>query len=161
KGKDTPREGIVSLSAPTSDVAVDPATIPKPNGPRLGAVQMTAPIYLKPDRRSPKIGYLRAGGTVVRGEKPVATDYCPGGYFRVLPAGHVCASEEATIDLQHPILRALTRRPDLTKPMPYQYAFVRAIAPNYYRVPNKAEQFQYEMKLKEHLRSYKRLKRKW
>jgi hypothetical protein len=29
--------------------------------------------------------------------------------------------------------------------MPYPYAFVRAIAPNYYRVPTKAEQFQYEM----------------
>src|SRR4051812_38310077 len=55
-GKDAPREGIVSLSAPTIDVAVDPATFPKPNGPRLGAVQMTAPIYQKPDRRSPKIG---------------------------------------------------------------------------------------------------------
>ena len=48
-----------------------------------------------------------------------------------------------------------------SKPMPYPYAFVRAIAPNYYRVPTKKEQLQYEMKLKEHLRSYKRLHKKW
>jgi lipoprotein-anchoring transpeptidase ErfK/SrfK len=164
-GKETAaKEGVISLSslAPSGEGSVlDPATEPKPGGPRLGAVAMAAPIYLKPDRRSPKIGYLRAGATVVRGEKPVAFDDCAGGYFRVLPVGYVCAAEEASTDLEHPILRALTRRPDLGKPMPYPYAFVRAIAPNYYRVPAKKEQLQYEMKLKEHLRSYKRLRRTW
>jgi hypothetical protein len=157
------KEGVISLSgaAPGDKGAVDPATEPRAGGPRLGAVAMTAPIYQKPDRRSPKVGYLRAGATVVRGEKPVAFDDCAGGYFRVLPAGYVCAAEEASIDLKHPILRALTRRPDLGKPMPYPYAFVRAVAPNYYRVPSRKEQLQYEMKLKEHLRSYKRLHKKW
>ena len=45
--------------------------------------------------------------------------------------------------------------------MPYPYAFVRAIAPNYFRVPTTKEQLQYEMRLKEHLRSYKRLSKKW
>lgn len=158
------REGIVSLSGPSEaekGLLLDPATEPKPGGPRLGAVAMAAPIFLKADRRSPKIGYLRAGATVVRGEKPVALDDCPGGYYRVLPAGYVCASDEASTDLKHPILRALTRRPDLSKPMPYPYAFVRAIAPNYYRVPTKKEQLQYEMKLKEHLKSHKRLHKKW
>lgn len=163
KGKDAGSNGgIISLSAPApAKEANDPAKEPKPGGPRLGAVEMVAPIYQKPDRRSPKIGYLRAGATVVRGEKPAAFDDCQGGYFRVLPAGYVCAAEEATTDLKHPVLRALTRRPDLSKPMPYPYAFVRAIAPNYYRIPTMKEQLQYEMKLKEHLRSYKRLKKKW
>lgn len=165
KGKDgASREGIISLSGGASKdkaAALDPAMEPRPGGPRLGAVAMVAPIHLKADRRSPKIGYLRAGATVVRGEKPVALDDCAGGYYRVLPAGYVCASDEASTDLNHPIVRALTRRPDLSKPMPYPYAFVRAIAPNYYRVPTKKEQLQYEMKLKEHLRSYKKLKKKW
>lgn len=165
KGKDGPLgEGIVSLSGTASaekGIVLDPAMEPKPGGPRLGAVAMVAPIYLKADRRSPKIGYLRAGSTVVRGEKPVAHDDCAGGYFRVLPQGYVCADADASIDLKHPILKALTRRPDLAKPMPYPYAFVRAIAPNYYRVPSKKEQLQYEMRLKEHLRSYKKLKKKW
>ncbi len=159
------KDGIVSLSgsatASPAAIVLDPAMEPKAGGPKLGAVAMVAPIYLKPDRRSPKIGYLRAGGTVVRGEKPVAFDDCAGGYYRVLPAGYVCASEDASIDMKHPILKALTKRPDLSKPMPYPYAFVRAIAPNYYRVPTKAEQLKYEMKLKEHLRSYKKLKKKW
>lgn len=165
KGRDgASKEGIVSLSGASSGdkaAALDPATEPKPGGPRLGAVAMAARIYSKPDRRSPKIGYLRAGATVVRGEKPVALDDCAGGYYRVLPAGYVCASDEASTDLNHPILKALTRRPDLSKPMPYPYAFVRAIAPNYYRVPTKKEQLQYEMKLKEHLKSYGKLHKKW
>jgi hypothetical protein len=122
---------------------------------------MAAPIYLRPERKAAKIGYLRAGATVPRGEKPVAYDDCQGGYYKVLPAGYVCNGEEASIDMKHPILRALTRRPDLSKPMPYPYAFVRAIAPNYYRAPTKKEQFQYEMRLKEHLRSYRKLGTKW
>jgi len=161
KGKEGFSEGIVSLSAPAEQAAADPATVPKEGGPRIGAVEMAAIIYEKPDRRSPKLGYLRAGATAVRGEKPVAFDDCQGGYYRILPAGYVCAEGSATIDMKHPLLRALTRRPDLSKPMPYPYAFVRAIAPNYYRPASKAEQFQYEMRLKEHLRSYKRLKKKW
>jgi lipoprotein-anchoring transpeptidase ErfK/SrfK len=157
-------QGVVSLSQPApaaTNPEADPATIPKEGGPRLGAVSMAAIIYAKPDRRSAKIGYLRAGGTVVRGEKAVAFDDCKGGYFRVLPAGYVCGDGDATTDMKHPILKALTRRPDLGKPMPYPYAFVRAIAPNYYRVPSKREQFDHEMALKEHLRSYKKLHKKW
>src|SRR3954470_13738263 len=133
KGNDgPPKEGIVALSqtAPEVAPALDPAMEPKEGGPMLGATEMAAPIFQKPDRRSPKIGYLRAGGTLTRGEKPVAFDDCQGGYYKVLPAGYVCASGEATTNMKHPILRALTRRPDLGKPMPYPYAFVRAIAPN-------------------------------
>ncbi len=155
-------EGVVSLAGVTaSEPVLDPAMVPKEGGPKLGAVALVAPIYEKADRGAPKVGYLRAGGTVTRGEKPVKLDDCQGGWYRVLPAGFMCAEGEASTDMSHPILRALTRGPDLSKPMPYPYAFVRAIAPNYYRVPTKAEQFQYEMSLKEHLRSYERLKHKW
>ena len=162
KGKAQPKqEGVVALSSPTPDVVLDPAMEPKGDGPRLGAVHMAAPIYEKPDRRSNKLGYLRAGGTVVRGEKPALMDDCEGGWYRVAPVGFVCAAHEATNDLNHPIIKALTRRPDLSKPMPYPYAFVRAIAPNYFRPPTKDEQFQYEMSLKEHLSSYNRLHTKW
>jgi hypothetical protein len=45
--------------------------------------------------------------------------------------------------------------------MPYKYAFVRAIAPNYLKIPSKAEQFQYEMRLERHLRNYEKLKDDW
>src|SRR5262245_54398998 len=94
KGKDgPPKEGIVALSSSAEAApALDPAMEPKEGGPKIGAVEMAAPIFLKPDRRSPKIGYLRAGGTVTRGEKPVAFDDCQGGYYKVLPAGYVCGA---------------------------------------------------------------------
>ncbi|WP_156339112.1 L,D-transpeptidase [Chondromyces crocatus] len=162
-GEHASAEGIVSLSSPASnqDQPDDPAKVPRPDGPRIGAVQMTAIVYERPDRRAPKLGYLRAGGTTVRAEKPVALDDCQGGWYRVLPAGYMCAEGDASIDMKHPILRALTVRPALDKPMPYPYAFVRAIAPNYYRVPSKDEQLRYEMSLERHLRSYKKLKTKW
>jgi lipoprotein-anchoring transpeptidase ErfK/SrfK len=79
----------------------------------------------------------------------------------VRPAGFICVGDDASLYLQHPIARALGKLPDLHKPLPYQYAFVRAIAPNYVRVPNKAEQTQYEFQLERHLRAYTKLKDKW
>ncbi len=45
--------------------------------------------------------------------------------------------------------------------MPYKYAFLRSIAPNYMRVPSKAEQFEYEMRLERHLRNWTKLRHKW
>lgn len=170
KSKEGPSaDGIFGLSdAPAlskegaqSQLPTTLETMPVAGGPRLGAVVFATPIHADADRRSDKIGYLRAGGTLTRAEKPVKTDDCEGGWYRVLPNGFVCATGEATTDLEHPILRALTLRPDPQKPLPYPYAFVRAIAPNYYRVPTKAEQFQYEMALDKHLRSYGRLHEKW
>ncbi len=158
------QEGVVGPGVPSlskQEESDDPETLAKDGGPRIGAVEMTAPIYERADRRSAVIGYLRAGGTLVRGQKPVKTDDCPGGYFRVLPAGFMCATKEATTDLESPIIKALKLRPDLTKPMPYPYAFVRWVAPNYFRVPSKAEQLQYEMDLERHLRSYNKLHEKW
>ncbi len=139
----------------------EPDMLPSANGPRLGAVEFSAPIFSSPDRRSVKIGYLRAGGTIPRGEKPAKTDDCQGGWYRIEPRGFVCASVEATTDLEHPIIRALTLRPDASKPLPYPYAFVRAIAPNYYRIPTEKEQIAHEMALEKHLRSYERLHEKW
>lgn len=161
KQEAAPADGIVALSQTAAEPPLDPAMEPKPGGPKLGAIQYTSPIYEKADRRSSKIGYLRAGGLVVRGEKPVAFDDCQGGWYRVLPKGYACAGEDVSVDMEHPLLRALTRRPDLSKPMPYPYAFVRAVAPNYYRPPTAEEQLQYEMRLKEHLRSFNRLHVKW
>jgi lipoprotein-anchoring transpeptidase ErfK/SrfK len=79
----------------------------------------------------------------------------------VRPAGFVCAGPDATAEPEHPVARAIAVEPDRARPMPYQYAFVRAIAPNYLRVPSKDEQFKYEMRLERHLRSFAKLGDKW
>lgn len=139
----------------------EPAMIAKAGGPKLGAVKMSVVIRERPDPRSSQLGYLRVGQKLTRAEKPTAFDACQGGYYEVLPRGYVCVDEGATLDESHPLLKATLRAPDRSKPLPYAYAFVRAIAPRYYRLPTFKEQQQYEMALDRNLRSFDRLKEKW
>ena len=168
KGEGGAPEGVVGNAkvvsangAPPAQKPLGPDQTAKESGPTLGAVKMGVPIHEKPDPRSLQVGYLTLGAIVQRAEKPAAFDACKGGYYHVLPRGFVCLDEGATIEMEHPILRAKLRGPDLTKPLPYSYAFVRAIAPRYYRLPAKSEQFQYEMSLERNLRSHDRLTEKW
>jgi lipoprotein-anchoring transpeptidase ErfK/SrfK len=100
---------------------------------------------------SRKLGYLRLGATVPRGPSPAGTDGCPGGWYSVYPRGFVCVGEEATLDTSAPLVRAASTRPDLSKPMPYRYGFVRAVAPQYLKVPTKEEQTASEFALEKHL----------
>jgi hypothetical protein len=44
--------------------------------------------------------------------------------------------------------------PDLSRPLPYHYGFVRATAPQYLRVPTKKAQLESEFGLEEHLAWY-------
>jgi lipoprotein-anchoring transpeptidase ErfK/SrfK len=100
---------------------------------------------------SRRIGYLRLGALVARGDKPAGTDGCPGGWFKIYPRGYVCLGDEATLDTASPVVRAASVRPDLSKPMPYHYGFIRAVAPLYLKVPNKDEQLASEFALEKHL----------
>jgi lipoprotein-anchoring transpeptidase ErfK/SrfK len=135
--------------------------VPPENGPKLVPVAMTVPIRARPEPGAQVIGYLRAGARVSRSEQPVTRRECPDGWYAVRPVGFVCAGPDVTVQLDHPVARAIQVEPDRQKPMPYKYAFVRAIAPNYLKIPTKAEQFQYEMGLERHLRNYEKLKDKW
>jgi lipoprotein-anchoring transpeptidase ErfK/SrfK len=139
----------------------DPAMVAKEGGPMLGAVQMAVKIYEKPDHRSKELGYLRVGGRLTRAEKAAGFDSCQNGFYHVLPRGFVCLDDGATIDMAHPLMRAELRGPDRDRPLPYAYAFVRAIAPRYYRLPKKKEQYEYEMALERHIRSFGRLHDDW
>jgi hypothetical protein len=132
-----------------------------PDGPQLAPLRLSVPVYAKPDERSARIGALRLGAKVARSADAVSKNGCPGGWYAIYPMGYVCSGESSTLDLQHPLVRAIAVEPDRSKPMPYSYAFVRAIAPNYLKVPSKDEQFQYEMRLERHLRSYKKLNDQW
>ncbi len=135
--------------------------VPPEDGPRLASTSLVTPIYEQPRKSSEPIGYLRVGAKVARSEEPVGREACPGGWYAVRPVGFVCANEDATLKLDHPVVRAIDREPDRSKPLPYKYAFLRSIAPNYLRVPNKDEQFKYEMRLERHIRNYAKLSHKW
>jgi hypothetical protein len=135
--------------------------VPAATGPKLVSTSLATIVYERPNTSSRKIGYLRVGGVVARAEQPFSREGCPDGWYPVRPTGFVCAGNEASLDLQHPVARALGKLPDLAKPLPYRYAFVRWVAPNYLRVPTKHEQNQYEFKLDQHLRGYHKLAKKW
>lgn len=124
---------------------------PPPDAPRLGIRALQVNVFERPTGTSKKLGYLRLGALVARADKPSGTDGCPGGWYKVHPQGYVCAGDDATLDVRDPVVRAASLRPDMTKPMPYAYAFVRAVAPLYLKVPSKDEQLTAEFKLKEHL----------
>lgn len=123
--------------------------------PMLGVRAFVTPVFAEPRDTSKKLGYLRVGAKVARSGDPVGKAGCPGGWYQIHPKGYVCAGEEATTELDDPILQAAAKRPDLRGAMPYRYAFVRAVLPMYLRVPTADEQIKSEFKLQEHLDWYK------
>jgi lipoprotein-anchoring transpeptidase ErfK/SrfK len=135
--------------------------VPPADGPQLAPISMQAPIYAKPDPKAEVVGYLRLGAKVARSPAPLTKDGCPEGWYAVRPLGFACVGANATVKLDHPLVRAMAVEPDRRRPMPYPYAFLRSIAPSYMKVPTKDEQFQYEMRLERHLRNHAKLKEKW
>jgi lipoprotein-anchoring transpeptidase ErfK/SrfK len=112
---------------------------------------MHTAVYTQPNTKT-KIGYLRLGSIVARSDDSFGTDGCPGGWYGVSPRGFVCVGKYATLDTSTPIVRAASVRPDLSKPLPYSYGFVRSVSPLYLRMPSRAEQEKQEYKLANHFR---------
>jgi lipoprotein-anchoring transpeptidase ErfK/SrfK len=120
------------------------------DSPKLAATVIAATVYKLPNTSSRKLGYLRLGNVVRRDAKPVPGEGCKGDFFHVYPMGYVC-TDEATTDLELPLVRAAGKRAALDRPLPYKYGFVRATTPQYLRVPTKSEQAKSEFKLEEHI----------
>lgn len=147
KGGDVPAAAtIASASVPAAPPKVTLSKVAK-----LAATGMHVPIYEAPDTTK-KIGYLRVGAVVQRSDTPFGTESCPGGWYGVAPRGFVCANKHAALDDSPPIVKAASLRPDLSKPLPYSYGFVRSVSPLYTRVPSRAEQEKQEYKLANHFR---------
>ena len=139
--------------APISTMAVehgDLDTLAPDGSPRLAATVIAATVYKLPNTAARRLGYLRLGAIVKRDAEQAKGEGCKGPFYRVYPMGYVC-SDEATTDIESPLVRAASRRPDLSKPLPYRYGFVRATAPQYVRIPTRAEQEKSEFKLVEHM----------
>jgi lipoprotein-anchoring transpeptidase ErfK/SrfK len=144
--------GPVGEGGVAAAVMTPPPPPPPPdNAPRLGIIAMQVWVHESPSGASRKIGYARLGALLARSEKAAGNDGCPGGWYSVYPRGYVCVGDEATLDTNAPLVRAAAVRPDLTKPLPYHYGFVRAVAPQYLKVPNKDEQTASEFALDRHL----------
>ncbi len=146
-GSEPPGDGA------TADVSVDVSATSATSGPKLGARGQIVWIYAEARPGSLKLGYLRAGAVVERDEKPSAEEGCKKGWYGIRPRGFVCAGDNATIDMDDPIVKAATRRPDRKAPLPYAYAVARnTLGPFYGRVPTKAEALRLESDLEDHLK---------
>ncbi len=130
------------------------ATLPPPlpeGAPRLGSIAMLTDVHAKPSPASTKVGYLRAGAVVEMDPDEQGKNGCPGGWRKIKPYGFVCIGPEATLDLDHPIVRASARRPDITQKLPYMYGIATRGGPVYGKIPTEADLKEYEPRLKTHL----------
>lgn len=153
-GADDAEVSVAALSSATTPSKPNPAC----KGACVAALDMETKIFEKPSTASTKVGYLRMGAIVPRVGDPTANGECPapGGWVKVEPKGFVCVGKSATLDLEAPLVRASSVRPDVSKPLPYAYGFVRAVAPQYLRIPTKDMQLKSEMSLKEHLATWEK-----
>ena len=125
---------------------------PAPEGsPLLAATNLLTRVHLKPTALSRVVGTLRAGAIVEMDPEPAGTEGCSGGWRRIKPHGFVCLGKDATTDLQNEIVRAASRRPDVTQKLPYMYGVVTRGGPAYARLPTEADLRGHEPSLRKHL----------
>jgi hypothetical protein len=133
-----PDEAPPAPAAPSgpSKEALEPG-----HGARIASIAMHTWIYVAPNDRSTKLGYLRAGAVVDRGEASAGTDGCAGGWYRVRPRGYVCVGKGASLSLDHPVVQAAFRGPKRREGLPYQYVTSKSPPPHlYFRLPTRKDQ---------------------
>ena len=148
---------------PPSDLAAaPPPSHVSPDGPRLYARALETRVLERPDPRARVLGYVRIGQSVPRSTSPVPGVSCDAGWYEVLPHGYVCLDAGATLDPKDSVLRALGgTRPDLSKPMPYLYAFARRDATLWHMVPDHKLMDKWEYAFQGHLKDYKKHHAEW
>jgi lipoprotein-anchoring transpeptidase ErfK/SrfK len=125
-----------------TQVALDGRLIAAPIQPgrRIYARSLRSWIYERPSRSADKLGYFRAGASLlVRGERAAIED-CAAGWYPVEPRGFVCAEGAATLDADDAVVaayRGLTA--DFASKLPYIYGTVRRPGPIYSRLPTRDE----------------------
>jgi hypothetical protein len=147
-----------SGSTPVVDLA-GLTTLPPPvaeGRPRVGVIGWVVPIFTKPDKNASRIGTLRAGAVVEATDEQVGTAGCAKGWRKLVPAGYVCIDDDSvTLDLDHPVVRAANRRPEIAEKLPYMYGTCTRGGPVYSRVPSAEELKRYEPGLKTHLEKWR------
>ncbi|HTJ80728.1 MAG TPA: L,D-transpeptidase, partial [Polyangiaceae bacterium] len=156
---DAAEEAAFAAPAGSALVALDGSSRPLPeldaSVPKIAAKALVVPVHLKPSNDARKIGYLRAGAIVEADASDAGRDGCPGGWRAIKPAGYVCLGDKATADLDDPIVRATTRRPDHTQKLPYMYGIVTRGGPAYARIPTADELKETEPGLAKHIAKWR------
>ncbi len=141
---------VTSLELPAAPTAVvDTSTQPQKSlaedepghGAKIASIAMRTWIYVAPNDRSTKLGYLRAGAVVDRAQTSAGTKNCEGGWYRIAPRGYVCVGKGATLALDHQVVQSALRGPDRSRTLPYSYVMSRNPPPHlYFRLPTEADQ---------------------
>ncbi len=130
--------------APEPDLPKPPAKPAPYEGPWLGALAQATPIYPTARFSRNRLGYIRRGGTVPSGSKPIKTRSCRQGFFPLVDGGYVCG-KYATLNVKDPRIKHGVKKPDLEKLLPYRYAFNRTHGtPLYTKVPTREEMVKFE-----------------
>lgn len=110
-------------------------------GAKIASIAVRTWVYVAPHDKSAKLGYLRAGAIVDRGDEPVSSGTCAGGWYRVAPRGYVCVGKGASLALDHPVVLAATRGPARGEATPYAYVLSRSPGPHlYFKLPTEVDQ---------------------
>ena len=124
--------------------------------PRLGSIDATTWIYTGKKRQG-KIGYIRAGTSVVLREpapwEPTKKNREWGGcksgkWWAIEPRGFVCDDDTVTRDLEAPLFQALALAGPKPGAYPFDYAFSTG-APMYQKVPVAEEQQKAERRFRQ------------
>lgn len=142
---------------PASTVGLDGALVPAPvaSGRRVYARSLRAWIYERPSKSADRLGYFRAGSSLLlRGER-AALEGCAAGWYPVEPRGFVCAEGSATLDDKDPVVAAYHGlAADFGSKLPYIYGTVRRPGPIYTRLPSRDEAARAESDLDERMASW-------
>lgn len=156
----TAHAGDASAGATTRDGGGDPDPVDPRFPSRIAAIAWEVKVHEQPNLHSPMLGYLRAGAVVPASAEAASHENCAGGWYAIAPAGYLCVEVNvATTDVTHPIVRALTRRPDPGGRLPYMYGLVHQHSPIYSRLPTRLEAAHKEFSLAAHMAHWVRTKK--
>lgn len=136
----TPPAEAATASEPSTIGGLDDNLPFEATGEQLGSIALHNWVYTDTGPARTRLGYLRAGAIVDRRGPAIENDGCRGGWYRINPRGFVCVGKGATLDLNHPVLRAAKRGPIRGEGFPYTYALAGEHAPYlYFKLPSAAQ----------------------
>jgi hypothetical protein len=147
-------------AAPGAVIGLDgtmalPPGKPRGSPSRIYARAIRTWIYEAPRSGAAKLGVFRAGSALEVRVPDGGRDGCPGGWRGVAPMGWVCVGQDATLDANDPLVRALADfPPDLGRRLPYLYGVVRRPGPIYRRLPSTSELARYEPELPKRMQAW-------
>jgi hypothetical protein len=142
------------VKVPASHVGLDGVlqAAPRADGKRVFARSLRSSIYERPTRGAERLGYFRAGASLVVTGGNAGTDGCGAGWLPVAPRGFVCPDAAATLDENDAVVAAYRGlAADFGQRLPYIYGTVRRPGPIYTRLPTRAEAERAESDLEERM----------